>query len=392
MKLRRTLAFTRRTLLQFRHDRRTLGFIIAMPLLMILIFGYTFSGDVKNVKVELVNMDTGVPPNSSPILPQGLNASKRIIDNLDREVMSLHESSDADAARQKVKDGKAWAAIVFPANFSQKLLLYLAQKGTAGVAHPQIDIYVDGSNPNIVVTIINNVNKATMKTINGLARDLNQTAIESPITVNPVYEYGGGDTRFIDYFAPGIISFAIMMVTTIITIIVFVNERRTGTLQRLLASPASETEIVVGYALAFAVIGLIQSIVILVAAILIFNITIIGNVLLALLVVMLLGLGHQGLGILLSSGAKNELQAIQFIPLIIFPSVLLAGLFWPIESIPGFLQPISYFIPLKYGIDAERSIMLRGWGIGQIWFEIMVLVGFAALTLAGSVLLLKKRD
>ena len=213
-----------------------------------------------------------------------------------------------------------------------------------------------------------------------------------PIAIDQVYAYGGGETRFIDYFAPGVVSFAIMMVTTMITIILFVNERRNGTLQRLLVSPASESEIVVGYALAFAVIGIIQSIVVLMAAILFFDITIVGNIFLALVVILLLAFGHQGLGILLSAGAKNELQAIQFIPLILFPSILLAGLFWPIESIPSYLQPLSYVIPLRYGIDAERSIMLRGWGIGEIWVDILVLILFAVLTLSASVLLLKRKN
>jgi len=88
----------------------------------------------------------------------------------------------------------------------------------------------------------------------------------------------------------------------------------------------------------------------------------------------------------------GKFTAVQFIPLIIFPSILLAGLFWPIESIPSYLQPLSYIIPLRYGIDAERSIMLRGWGIGEIWVDILVLVLFALLTLSASVLLLKRKN
>jgi ABC-2 type transport system permease protein len=176
-----------------------------------------------------------------------------------------------------------------------------------------------------------------------------------------------------------------------LTIILFVNEHRNGTLQRLLASPATEGEIVTGYAIAFGLIGILQSIVVLVAAILIFDIIIVGSVMLALFVVLLLAFGHQGLGILLSAAAKNELQAIQFIPIIIFPSILLAGLFWPIESIPEILQPISYFIPLRYCIDATRSVMLRGWGLEKIMFEVLILIIFAILMLSLSVIQLKKR-
>ena len=392
MKLWRTLTFTRRTLLQFRHDRRTLGFIIAMPLLMILIFGYTFAGDVKNLNVDVVNNDQDISPGTSPVFPEGFKAANETITRFDTDVLSIHNSTDRNVSRQKVDEGKAWAAIVFPHNFSQNLIRSFSSDGIQKNFRPTIEIYLDGSNPNIAGAILKSVNQAVVKTINELVKELNHTGMELPVNVTAIYAYGGGDTEFIDYFAPGVISFAIMMVTTMITIILFVNERRTGTLQRLLASPANESEIVVGYALAFAVIGITQSIIILIAAILIFNITIVGNIFLALFVVLLIAFGHQGLGILLSSWAKNELQAIQFIPLIIFPSVLLAGLFWPIESIPSYLQPLSYFIPLRYGIDAERSIMLRGWGLGEIWIQIAILIIFALLTLGGSILLLKRRE
>jgi ABC-2 type transport system permease protein len=390
MKLKRTLAFSRRALLQFKHDRRTFAFVLVMPLLMILIFGYTFGGDVKGITIEVVNLDTGIPAGMSPLLPHGLLLAKNVTDNIDTNVLSMHTNTNISNARQKVHEGKAWAAIIFPANFTQNFLTTLVGKKTT--FFPKIEVYLDASNPTIEAAVIKEVALSVQTTLKELSATLNITQVETPIVIDQVYVYGGSDTRFIDYFAPGVISFAIMMVTTMITIILFVNERRTGTLQRLLASPASEAEIVAGYALAFAVIGVIQSVVVLVAALVFFNITIVGNIFLALIVVLLLAFGHQGLGILLSAGAKNELQAIQFIPLILFPSILLAGLFWPIESIPSYLQPLSFFIPLRYGIDAERSIMLRGWGIGEIWGDVVVLIVFALLTLSASVLLLKKKN
>ncbi|MFH0816135.1 MAG: ABC transporter permease [Methanobacteriota archaeon] len=388
MNMRRTLAFTKRALQQFRHDRRTLAFIIAMPLLMITIFGYTFGGEVKNIKVEVVNLDQGLPPGTAPQQLGGLTLAQAIINNIDTDVLKVAEGTDSIAARANVNDSKAWAAIIFPANFTVDLLRFANGQG---VSRPVLEIYMEGSNPTISGAVMKAVNEAVLATVKQAAAALNVTSIDLPISLQPSYAYGGGDTQFIDYFAPGVISFAIMMVTIMITIILFVNERRTGTLQRLLASPAGEEEIVLGYSLAFGLIGLAQSVVILAAAVFLFDVTIAGSVVLALFVVFLIGVGHQGFGILLSTGAKNELQAIQFIPLIIFPSILLSGLFWPIESIPPVLQPVSYLIPLRYGIDAERAIMLRGWGIGEIWLDIAVLAFFATLTLGGSVLLLKKR-
>lgn len=390
MRLRRTLAFSRRALLQFRHDRRTFAFVLVMPLLMILIFGYTFGGDVKGIAIEVVNDDTGISAGTSPVLPNGLFLAQKVIDTFDTDAFSLHTNINSSNARQIVHEGKAWAAIIFPANFTKNFLTAIMAQDMS--LSPKIEVYIDGSNPTIAAAVIKEVTQSVQRALKELSASLNISQIEMPIVIDQAYAYGGGDTRFIDYFAPGVISFAIMMVTTMITIILFVNERRNGTLQRLLASPASESEIVVGYALAFAVIGIIQSIVVLIAAILLFDVSIVGNIFLALIVILLLAFGHQGLGILLSAGAKNELQAIQFIPLILFPSILLAGLFWPIESIPSYLQPLSYIIPLRYGIDAERSIMLRGWGMGEIWIDIIVLVLFALLTLSASVLLLKRRN
>jgi ABC-2 type transport system permease protein len=390
MRLRRTVAFSRRALLQFRHDRRTFAFVLIMPLLMILIFGYTFGGDVKGITIEVVNYDTGILAETSPILPNGFFLAQKVTDNFNTGAFSIHTNTNSSNARQIVHEGKAWAAIIFPADFTENFLTTIMTQDMS--LSPKIEIYIDASNPTIAAAVIKEVIHSVQITLKELSTSLNVSQIEMPIALEQVYAYGGGDTRFIDYFAPGVISFAIMMVTTMITIILFVNERRNGTLQRLLVSPASESEIVVGYALAFAVIGIIQSIVVLIAAILLFDISIVGNIFLALIVILLLAFGHQGLGILLSAGAKNELQAIQFIPLILFPSILLAGLFWPIESIPSYLQPLSYIIPLRYGIDAERSIMLRGWGIGEIWVDIVALVLFALLTLSASVLLLKRRN
>jgi ABC-2 type transport system permease protein len=390
MKLKRTMAFTKRALLQFRHDRRTFAFVLIMPLLMILIFGYTFGGDVKDIKVEIFNSDRGLSPGFSPLLPDGLILADNITQYFDTAVFQMHMNDDEANARQIVHDGNAWAAVLFPANFTQNFLSSIMNPDSN--ASPRIELYLDGSNPTIAAAVIKEVTFAVQSSLQNLSTRLNITQVNLPIVIDQVYAYGGGDTRFIDYFAPGVVSFAIMMVTTMITIILFVNERRNGTLQRLLVSPASESEIVVGYALAFAVIGIIQSIVVLIAAILFFDITIVGNIFLALMVILLLAFGHQGLGILLSAGARNELQAIQFIPLILFPSILLAGLFWPIESIPSYLQPLSYVIPLRYGIEAERSIMLRGWGIGEIWIDLLLLVLFAVLTLSASVLLLKRKN
>jgi ABC-2 type transport system permease protein len=387
MNARRTLGFTKRMLLQFRHDRRTLGFVIGMPLLMMLAFGYTFGGEVNHVKVDIVDRDAGIPPN--PILPNGLNVGDRIVSKLNSDTLQMTRSTDWNGSRARVDRNEAWAAIRFPVNFTLGFLLSV--NATPVGSQARIEVYLDGSSPTMASAIIKELNSAMISVIDSIGSEFNQSGRKIPIAVSISYAYGGGDTKFIDYFAPAIMSMAIMMVTTMLTIILFVYERRSGTLQRLLVSPATPAEIVFGYALAFAVLGVLQSVVILFAAMLIFNITIVGSIAVALLVILLLAFVHQGLGILLSASARNELQAIQFIPLVLFPSILLAGMFWPVESIPQFLQPISYCVPLRYGIDAMRSIMLRGWGLDRIWPQVLALVFMACLTLGGAILQLRRR-
>ncbi len=388
MKVSRTLAFTRRALLQFKHDRRTLVFVLVMPLLMILIFGYTFGGEPKELKVAVVNLDEKVRPPGAPL---NISLADFIIENLDDDTFVLRYYHDLETAKSDMRDGKVWAVIYFPTNFTQNMLLRFSQ-GSEGNGLSRIGLHLDNTNPNIVSSIMKGVQESLMETQKSLNNTFGLPMEAEPVVIDTSYEYTyDREIEFIDYFAPGVISFAIMMITTMLTIILFVNERRNGTLERLLASPATESEIVIGYALAFGLLGLLQSIVVLVAAILIFDIMTVGNIFLALGIVLLLAFGHQGLGILLSAGAKNELQAIQFIPLVLFPSILLAGLFWPVESIPSYLQPLSYVIPLRYCIDAERAIMLKGVGMGGVWLEVVVLVAFAVLSLGGSILLLRRR-
>jgi len=378
MRLDRVLAIAKKNLRSLKHDRRTAGFLVAMPLLMITIFGYTFGGDVTNLDVYVINLDSA-PADES--IATAIIASLASRDTMDI-VRSFGPQDNGALAlgEQKVRDAKIWAVIIFNETFSQDVANMSSHIGTLPAA---IRVVIDGTNPNIVQTIFNDL-QLSIRAV------LGAQAVTLPIVVLPDLVYGEG-AEFIDFFAPGVMGLAALMVTFMLSIISFVHERTASTLDRLLSTPATEGEIVAGYALAFGLVGLIQSIVILSTAILLFDIQIVGNALLALFVIFIFGIGNQGLGFLLSSVAKNELQAVQFIPLMLFPSILLSGVFWPIEAVPDFLRPISYFIPLTYTVEGCRSVMIRGWGAGDIWLQIVVLLAFATIMLALSTYGLKRR-
>jgi len=380
VKIDRVLAVARKNLRSLKHDRRTIGFLVFMPLLMITIFGYTFGGDVKNIEVYIVNLDQA-PANQS--ISAAIIADLETRDTLD--IVRIYGPSDAGVdpigiGRDNVKDAKIWATIIFNETFTQDATRLAGESSSQSAL---VRMMVDGTNPNIVQAISNDV-------LTAIRTALGSRAFVTPIAISTDLVYGK-DARFIDFFAPGVMGLAAMMVTFMLSIISFIHERSTSTLERLLTTPVTEGEIVAGYALAFGLVGLVQSAVIILAAVALFSIQIVGNPLTVLLIVFVFGAGIQGLGFLLSSMAKNEFQAIQFIPLILFPSILLSGVFWPIEAVPDVLRPISNFIPLTYAVEGMRSVMIRGWGIGDVWLQIGVLVVFACVMLLLSAYSLRKR-
>lgn len=385
MKIGRTLAVARKTLRSLKHDRRTVGFLVLMPLFMIAIFGYTFGGSLKDVSVYVVNLDSWDGDSSaSEAVIAGLDDSGTM--RIERVLGPAGDPQELmERALKEVEAGDAWAAIVFEEGFTEQVLQSLAEMGSAPSGMPAtITVHIDASNPNIAQAVLNEVQLTVQRVL------VSEYNVMPPMAVEEERVYGEG-AEFIDFFAPGVMGLAAMMVTFMLSIISFVHERTTGTLDRLLTTPVTEGEIVAGYALALGLVGLVQSIVILSAAVALFQVQIAGSPVMVLLIIFVLGAGNQGLGFLLSSNAKNEFQAVQFMPLILFPSILLAGVFWPIEAVPELLRPVSYFVPLTYAVDACRSVMLRGWGPGEVWFEVAVLVGFAAVMLLLSAYSLRKR-
>ena len=362
MSFRRAFAITKRIFRGLRHDRRTLALIVIAPVLAMCIFGVAFSGEVKNVAVIVVDSDQGA-------------ISEAVISNLDEETLDIRYMDSRELAVTEVESGNAWAAIVFPEDFTLNVMLKLEGSSLAG--DTAIKVQADKSNVNVATEVTRAVTDAAMAA-------MSQAGKELPVSVDDLPVYGRG-AEFIDFFVPGIMAFAVFLLTTLLTLLAFVGERTSGTLDRLTASPMRESEIVAGYGMAFGIIGMLQASLLLIVATLVFKVSIVGNPILAYLVVALLAVVSVSLGILLSSAAKREAQAVQFLPLIVLPTFLLAGIFWPVEAIPSILRPLSYLFPPTHAVEAMRSVMLRGWGLGQIWVQIVALLGFAVVFLAASV-------
>ncbi|MBN2099702.1 MAG: ABC transporter permease [Dehalococcoidia bacterium] len=378
MNIHRALAITRRIFRGLRRDRRTVALMFLAPIVAMCVFGLAFSGDVEDVKVVVVNLDAGF---THPELNVPVSFSQAIVSNFDKEVLKVDPVADVEEGVRLVREGSAYAVIIFPERFSESL--YMKSQNPSYSGDTTIQVREDRSNVNVANAITKSVSDAILKTAQDVGQDL-------PMKVDAEDAIYGKGAKFMDFFVPGIMAFVVFMLTTLLTLISFVGERTSGNLERLQSTPLRESELVVGYAIAFSIIGMLQTVVLLVIGVAAFDIMIVGNIVLAFAVIALLAIVSLSLGILLSSLAKREAQAIQFFPLIVLPTFLLAGIFWPVEAIPGWLRPLSYAIPPSYAVDATRSVMLRGWGIGEIWIDIVALCGFAGAFLIVAILSLKR--
>jgi len=207
--------------------------------------------------------------------------------------------------------------------------------------------------------------------------------------------YGTPTNDPITTFAPAIVGFFAYFFVYILTGVSFLRERTGGTLERLLATPVTRGEVVIGYTLGFGLFATIQVAVLMLWALGSLNVpafgplpsfsiglgvAVNGSPLLAFLVVLLLAVGAVSLGIFLSTFARTELQIIQFIPIVLAPQFLLSGVLFPVSSLPSILQPVVAIMPLNYAVDGLRQVFIRGadLGVPALQLDLVVLAVVAA--------------
>lgn len=369
----RITAVSRKVFLTLRHDPRTVALMLLAPVMAMLIFGFAFGSETKDVRTVIVNQDEGA-------------LAKDLIDRLDRDALRVTVMTNAEAARQAVRDGDQTAAILFPANFTEDATPQSTpgqpgatplQPGSPPVVTPpkgaHAEVFIDTTNNQLSSVVVRELQEAAQQ----LAKDKNQT---SPVSFDAAYAHSAAkDARFIDYFVPGVMAFAATLFTTLLTLLAFVGERTTGTLDRLRVTPVTEGEIVLGYELAFGLIAAIQGALLLTIAILVYKVLVVGSLAIALLIIVLMAIDAMGIGVLISAAAQREGQAVQMIPFIVLPVFLLSGIFVPVESLPSWLRPFSYLLPPTWAVEGLRNVMLRGWGLDRVWLHVAVLAGFAVV-------------
>ena len=377
MSAQRILALAGRILKQFRHDRRTVALIVIVPLLVMALIGYLISDDKEPLPVAIANLDRAVETPNGPISVGG-----RIRDLLDEDrTVEVRPVETAAQAREDVSDGSVAGAVILPAELTEQVL------AGGNVAVP---VVVLGIQPGLHGPVLDATRQAMAElpeTVGGI------TGIPAPpLAIEPVALEGFVGPSTLDYNAPVLISVFAFLFTFMLTSVSFLRERSSGTLERLMASPVSRLEVLVGYLLGFIGFAMIQSLIILGYAIWVLDVRVAGSIWLVLLVIVILVIGVVNLGIALSFYARNELQVIQFIPLVLLPQIFLGGLFWPVESLWPPLRYLSQLFPLTHAAVALREVMIGGAGFADILGRLLALLAFsAAMVLLGVTALRKQR-
>ena len=365
----RVAAVVRRIVAQFRRDPRSLALLFVAPLAIIALLGWVLSSSQStNARIAIVNESTG---------PAGSVVATRLESALDGQTGIVLDKSvtDISSAERMLKDKTLDLIVVLPADFS--------------VQNRKIVLTTLGLNPMAEAASIPIIQKALIGAV-----------VDSASAVLPTIErssvYGSPDATQLDTLAPVVVGFFAYFFVFILTGISFLRERIGGTLERLLATPVSRSEIVIGYSIGFGFFATLQ-----VAIVLAFvlgrlsvpaigpvpefaiglGVKTVGNPLIAYLLVLVLGLGAVSLGIFLSTFARTELQILQFIPIVIVPQAILSGFFWPIEQLPNLLQPVARILPVTYAIDGLRQVMIAGADLSsaQVQLDLGVLAGIAAV-------------
>lgn len=336
----RIKAVALRILNQLYNDKRTLALIIFAPLLVLTLIYFILDTTITDMKVGVVN------------------APQKYIENLYKNNITPIRCTESEAA-QMLNDEEIIASVKM---ISGKLY-----------------VDIDGSNTTKSTSVLAAIEQAKKGMNPGF-----QDRMDLKTEIN--YVYGAGDLKMFDNFGSLFIGFLVFFFTFLISGISFLQERTSGTLEKLLSTPIRRWEIVTGYILGFGTVTIVQSAIITFYVIYVLNVMMIGSLWLVMMITLLSAMTALSLGMLLSTAATSEFQMIQFIPIVIVPQVFFTGLF---DLSPEWAL-VGKFMPLYYVADALDKVMIRGQGLTAIALDTGVLLGLTLIFMTANTILLKR--
>jgi ABC-2 type transport system permease protein len=375
MSFPRLLALIRKEFLQIRRDPRTLILVIVIPIMQMFLLGYAATNDVRNV--PLVVLDQDRTPQARALL-DAYRAADYFL--LSTEVDSEQELQAA------IDGGKARAGMIIPDGYGQKI---------SGGGQAQISFILDGSDPTVASTALSAAQMigqsyATDVLAERMARRGSAAAIQAPLEVLTQVWYNP-DLISAYFMIPGVIGVILQALASILTATAIVRERERGTIEQLIVTPIRPLELIIGKLLPYTLLSFLNTFEVIALGHWWFGVPVRGNLLLIALLSGLFLLSSLGIGILASTTANTQQEAMLTVWMTLLPSIFLSGFFFPLEAMPPALQAISYLTPLRYYLVIIRSLLLKGVGMEAFGQETIALIVFAVVIMGVAALRFRKR-
>jgi ABC-2 type transport system permease protein len=370
----RFLAVAWKELMQMRRDRATLAIMMALPMMQLLLFGYAINTDVRNMPTVVFDQDRS-------------EASRDIVRRLEATGFYdvLGEVRDYAEVERAMRATTARVALVIPADFSEQI-----ESGGS----TSLQLVVDGSDPQTVASATNTAAslsaQRSMEVVVGrLAKNALGVGV-TPIQLEPLTWYNP-ELRTAIYVVPGLVGVILTMTMIMLTAMAIARERERGTLEQLIVSPIRRTELIAGKILPYVLVGYVQMSVILLLGHLVFSVPISGSLYLLYALASVFIAANLSLGLVFSTLAKTQQQAMQMSFFFILPNILLSGFMFPFEAMPRPAQWIAQALPLTHFMRIVRGITLKGAEFPDVWPELLWLIGiFGALFVLAATRFTKK--
>jgi ABC-2 type transport system permease protein len=375
MRNSRLLSLIRKEFIQILRDPRTLVITFAIPVVQLFLLGYAANTDVRNVPLAVFDQSHSA-------------AGRRLLDAYRAaDYFKLTYVVDSeDELRALIDTGDARAGLIIPSNYGQQI---------SGGQPVQIAFVLDGSDPTVAATALS---AATLigqsHSINFLVERLNQRGqpdvFQSQVNVRTQVWYNP-DLESAYFMVPALIGMILQMQATMLTSIAIVRERERGTIEQLIVTPLRAWELVVGKLIPYIIIAFFNTLEVLVIGTLWFDVPVRGSLSLLLALSGLFLVPSLGIGLVISTGAKTQHEAMMLSFFTMMPSIFLSGFLYPLAAMPKVLQWISTVIPLRYYLIIVRSLVLKGVGIEAVLDETLALAVFGVITMGVAALRLRKR-
>jgi ABC-2 type transport system permease protein len=349
-------------LVQLRRDRMTLGMMLGIPAIQLALFGFAIQTEVRHLPTVVLDESR-------------TSESRRLVDVLRNsgnfDIVERVESRAALADR--IESGRASAALVVPPDYLRRL-----KRGRGA----EVQIIVDAADPLASSAALSGATQAGQARAAQLARAAGAPGAAVQVRVRPWYNPG---LRSAVYIVPGIIGVLLSLTLVLITSMAIVRERERGTLEQLIVTPIDKTSLMLGKILPFLLIGYVQITVILILGRLLFRVPLLGSLPLLYLMSLPFIVASLGLGLLMSTMVRSQVQAMQLSFMFLLPNILLSGFMFPRQAMPPLAQWIGAALPLTYFLTVLRGVLLKGIGLEHLWPQALALCAFAVALVALSV-------